>query len=311
MSQTNLDAYQLTTVLRRSWLVIVLLFVFGAGGLGFVSSRAPYRYQASTRILIYGQGLTGASTPSESIATEIELARSEVVLGRVLKDLRITDQTIAEFQRDVSVTAVTSQVVEIKATAGSAAGAARRANAIAKEFLGYRTDSTGQAVDALRQGLRRRLADQQTQVAENAKAIQATSLDLANAATDERRAEVLRTLNQLETERADLSKVLNDLRSREQEEGLAQELTGQLSKVVTRAVPPENRTSPKPLRMAAIGGLLGLALGVGTALLRASIREGRLHAATMPPANPAGATAPAPLILSGSPANADNQTLAS
>lgn len=308
MSQSNLDAYQLTTVLRRSWLIIVLLFLFGAGGLGLWSSRAPNRYQSSTRVLLYGQGLTGASTPSESIATEIQLAQSEAVLGSVLKDLRITNQTLEEFQRDISVTAVTSQVVEIKANAGSAEGAAKRANAIAKEFLRYRTESTGQAVDALRQGLRRRLTEQQAEVAANAKKTQAASLDLANATTDEGRAVLLRTLNQLETERSDLNKVLTDLRSREQEEGLPQELTGQLSKVVTSAVAPEGRSSPKPIRMAAIGGLLGLALGVGLALLRASIREGRLNA-TKPEV--LDLASPPHLTLNSVAAKTDNQTMAS
>ena len=119
---------------------------------------------------------------------------------------------------------------------------------------------------------------------------------------------LLRTLNQLEAERSDLNNVLNDLRSREQEEGLPQELTGQLSKVVTSAVAPDGPSSPKPFRMAAIGGLLGLALGVGLALLRASIREGRLNA-TKPEVLDVGS--PPLLTLNSVAAKTDNQTMAS
>ena len=123
------------TILRRRALVWCTTTVIGLiVGVGLYKLH-PVPYQASTSVLLsYGsnQNLATANV------NDLSLAQSRSVAEGVLKQLGL-QQSVTSFQGSYTVTPVTDRVLLFTASAQSSAEAMRRANALAAEFLQFRT----------------------------------------------------------------------------------------------------------------------------------------------------------------------------
>jgi capsular polysaccharide biosynthesis protein len=123
-----------TALRRRTWLWCATAVLGLMVGLGLFVEKPP-GYQASTSVML-------AYSPDQSIAagsvTDLALAQSRSVAEGTLQRLGL-NESLASFIGSYSVTAAAERVVLFTVTAPSSDQAVVRANALAAEFLQFRT----------------------------------------------------------------------------------------------------------------------------------------------------------------------------
>ncbi|WP_371782939.1 Wzz/FepE/Etk N-terminal domain-containing protein [Streptosporangium subroseum] len=143
------DLADYASLLRRRWPIFLLLLAAGVGG-GVVSLlAAPSAYTAFAQVLVVATGpqeqtnqVTGRQRESLNLDTEAQIVQSAVVAKRAEKVLKSIPGPV-----EVSVPPNTS-VLQISYTAGDPAAAAAGANAYARAYLTYRSESFTGALTA-------------------------------------------------------------------------------------------------------------------------------------------------------------------
>lgn len=110
----------------RSWLVIVLLVVVGAGGGYVVAKLTPDTYRSTGAVLVTSDRgdstselVQGSAYVQNLVATYVLLARSELVLQPVIDELDL-DTTPRSLASTISASSpLNSVVIEVSATSGS------------------------------------------------------------------------------------------------------------------------------------------------------------------------------------------------
>jgi capsular polysaccharide biosynthesis protein len=117
---------------RRFWLAWAAIGL--VAGLA-VYVKYPVSYQATVSVLI-------KNNPAEDVVsamqTQQQLVQSESVATNTVKSLGLT-QSVSSFQAAYTTTVVTDEVLSITLTAPTAAGAVNGANALAAQYLKFRT----------------------------------------------------------------------------------------------------------------------------------------------------------------------------
>jgi capsular exopolysaccharide synthesis family protein len=239
MDQSDSDLRKTLSVLRgRIWLIIATT-VLAAGSAYAFSSAQQDEYSAKASLLFrdpgFDQRLFGSSgsqpfqDPAREAATNVRLVSLEAVADRTAQDLGRLDGSAVSGMIEVEPEGQ-SDVVATTATDEDPQFAATVANAFASNYIVFRRQADrAKVADALR------LVEGQyerllpeEQVGQEGQALQKQISDL-------------KTLEALQTGNAEL---------------------------VQRADVPTSPSSPQPKRDALIGGILGLVLGLGLALLR-------------------------------------------
>jgi len=123
-----------TAALRRSaWIWLLTATVGLLLGSAFYV-KFPPAYHATASVLLVD---SSTQNPAVEVSTDISLAESEPVAARVVRELKLP-QSIASFETDYTVLAVTDTVLTINVGAKSSADALQRAGAVATAFLQYR-----------------------------------------------------------------------------------------------------------------------------------------------------------------------------
>jgi capsular polysaccharide biosynthesis protein len=126
--------YIRTALRRRTWLWCTTAVLGLMVGLGLLVHKPP-GYQASASVLL-------AYSPDQSIAaqgvTDLALAQSRSVAEGTLQRLGL-QESLAGFIGSYSVAAATPRVIQFTVTAPTSDEAVARANALATEFLQFRT----------------------------------------------------------------------------------------------------------------------------------------------------------------------------
>jgi capsular exopolysaccharide synthesis family protein len=220
--------------------------VIGVTVLGLVASLGysitqPKEYSASAQLLIQAEaGVTTAGNPqpitSTDVLTELQLMTSAPVEAAVTRQLgSAPNVTAAEVGQ--------TNVISVTATAASPARAALIANAYATAFVTYQRSVTITNLAAAEMQLSRQI----TSTAAQAKALQSDPAAAAQVNA------LLSTETTLKDELAQL-----------QVNGAVATEAVQL---VSPATAPSGPSSPKPVRDALLGLLLGLLVGIGLALV--------------------------------------------
>lgn len=123
-----------TAALRRSALVWFLTAVLGLLIGSALYVKYPPAYHATASVIL---GDDPAQNPAIEVETDISLAQSQAVAGRVVQELKLP-QSVASFQAAYTVTAVTDTVLALNVGAPSSAAAVQRTSALADAFLAYR-----------------------------------------------------------------------------------------------------------------------------------------------------------------------------
>jgi Mrp family chromosome partitioning ATPase len=238
----GLDLPRFLALMRPRWRLIAAI-VLGAVVLAFVLSLAQSdRYTASADLLfgrttnadaiVAGTATDTGEIPERVTATNLALASLDTVAARVAR--RFSGVTVSELVEAVSIEAAgESDVATVTAEWGSPTQAAAVANAFAAEIAGFR-----------RQAAR----------AEIQRAINALKATMPGGAdgTGREPSEAVRAVQ------ARLSQL----------EALKALQTGNVQ-VVEQALPPEQRSSPTPMRTALIAALVALVLAVFLVVLLA------------------------------------------
>jgi polysaccharide biosynthesis transport protein len=205
----------------------------------FVSERQEKLYEASADVFLgtqnLGAVLTNAPQPSvdpvRAAQTQAELARVPDVARRALAGAKVSNRTPAELLQESSVSASPdSDLLTFTVTDRDPETATRLATAYARAYTSYRRELDTAALVRARREVERRLAELKADRAVGSAAY-ANILD---------KDQQLRTMELLQA-----SNVL-----------------------LSRSADSAAQVQPKPIRNAILGGVLGLALGIGLAFLR-------------------------------------------
>jgi capsular exopolysaccharide synthesis family protein len=238
-SNTSTDPRRLLRPLRSRWHVIALCAVVLSGAAFLLSVRQSDQYTAEASLLFrdpqFDQSVFGSTflapsnDPDREAATNLSLVSLETVADRTAKALGGGLTPKAVLARVTPEGQGQSNLVSIRAVDRDPRFAARLANTFAEQFIRFRIDADQ---DKIRQA--QELIERQ---------YRALSVDERARARG------------------------RDLQEQGDQLGLFASLQTGNAELVQRAEAPSSPTSPKPLRDALIGLVLGLGLGLGLALL--------------------------------------------
>jgi uncharacterized protein involved in exopolysaccharide biosynthesis len=239
-SGTLLDAFW--RIVRGGTELIVLAVVATTVGAFVSSAVSEKRYTAAADVLFTSQDLlgtaAGSTDPARESATNEALLALPVIADRAagLMAGEATSATPATVREAVSIVATpNSDLIRIEATTADPVVAARMANAYGTAFIDFRLEVA------------------QAQIRE--------AIDRARAA-DAR----LSAAEQGGARGASLSRRIVELEER-------QAVPSAGARLVQPASPPDGPSSPKPVRNAILGAIVGAALGFGLAAVRDRRRE--------------------------------------
>ncbi len=238
-------------VLKRQRLLIVAVTVLVvSAALGVSFAQTPV-YEASTDVIIdpvrrtQDISLEDLRIQASGIETERLVITSGPVAQRAADELSVSDP--ADVLEEVRVESVRdTRVVRVIAADTDPAAAARRANAIADAYLGYRRDEAVEEIVAARADLEERAASLRAQLAELEGGEEGDAIERGALVT------------QLSAVIAQISELGG---------GGSAAVTGGGS-ILAAAEVPDAPVSPQPLRTGALALVLGVLLGVGLAFLR-------------------------------------------
>jgi capsular polysaccharide biosynthesis protein len=250
---------------RRAWLCCLL------GIVGLLIGSALYKefppaYQASTSVLIVDNP---NQDPMTAIQTDISLAQSRTVAGRVVQQLGL-NQTVSSLLAAYTVTAVTNQVLNITVGAPSSDAAVSRASAIARQFMKFH----GEYAQTQQQQLSTELAQQVSQARQSLNSInQQISQVSAGPSSSSQQAK----LKNLQTQRDDAANSLAQIQQYATSTlASAKTITSSIvsnSQILNPAAAvPHSRLKGAALYVA--GGLVGgMAVGVGIVIVMALMSD--------------------------------------
>jgi capsular exopolysaccharide synthesis family protein len=201
------------------------------------------------------------------VSTQISVLSSEPVAQGVIDGLRLFPEEPSELLKTVTVTSVeNTRVLLIEVTRTQASQAANIANAFATNYLTYRQGQAAAQAEAQRSAYTEEFEALQQDFANVNEQIQTATGSELTALQAQKQA-LLIQITQISAQMQTVSPG-------------AGELTG--GEVLRRATTPTIPSAPRPIRLAVLGTLIGLLLGVGLAYLRDRVDdavrdEGRLR----------------------------------
>lgn len=252
-SERSSDLRRFLVVLRsRVWLIAATTVLFAGVAYG-LSAIQTQEYEATAQLVINPQdpgGLFGSDNgayrdPSRAIQTALQVIMGRDVSEAVSK--KVTDPA------SISAHAVgVTDSVEISAVSTDPEIAAETANAYAEAFIGYRQQQATQAISAAEQGIQQKVAELQAQIDELDAQIRAVGgFDLEGLIS---RRDALIAQQALFNQRLDQIVI----------DASVQDVGAEL---VQPAEVPTNPVSPRPVRNAFFGGLLGFFVGIAAAFV--------------------------------------------
>jgi receptor protein-tyrosine kinase/non-specific protein-tyrosine kinase len=227
-----------TRILRRRWLLIVLCALVAAGAATAYSYSQPKLYQGTASLLfrdagldqtLFGSTYFAAQDPAREAATNTKLVSLGIVSERTARALG-NGVTPGQVQSEVVVEAAgQSNVVSITATDRDPKLAALIPNTFAEQYILFRRDADRAKVQDALQLVRQQVAQ-----------LTPAQRNTASGRSLQDRTEQLKILASLQTGNAEL---------------------------VQHAAVPTAPSSPTPKRDGILGGILGLLLGCGLALV--------------------------------------------
>ena len=156
------------TVRENVWLLVATVVVCMAAAAGYVV-KAPRRYSSTAQMLVspapasdttlFSLPVIHSSTdPTRDSLTAASLITTNQVADAVRSQLRMSTPASTVLQNVQVAPVGQSNLLAVQATAGSAAGAQRLANAVADQAVSVRTQALHRAIAAVLPGLRAQVA---------------------------------------------------------------------------------------------------------------------------------------------------------
>lgn len=272
LNAPNLRLTDLLAVLRRRWpMVAVTTAVIMVLLLGYSLSQAK-RYTATARILERTVASDTATQADPNAAVPFFADRQVQNAVQTILSTNLRAVVAAQYHgrlnvQDVTATQVTgSDAIDISVTAGSPHEAADLVNLYARTYIGRSTKSRSAALATGQAAIKKEIAAIDTSRARVTKSLDTANSQVAadpkNQALVDQRQSYIEQLSTLDIQRTTYVQRLESLQ-------LSAGLTDvQSAALVRNAVPPSTPISPKPVRDAVIGLMLGLGLGIAIAFAR-------------------------------------------
>ena len=228
-----------------------------------IHAKYPVSYQASVTVLVKND--PGEDAVS-AMQTQLQLVESESVAANTLKALGLT-QTVSSFRAAYSATVATERVMSITMQAPTAAGAVARANALAAQYLKFRSSllvaQQAQDVAAFAQQVpaaQQQIASLQSQISQ----LQGQPAQQSNLANLQRR------LNTATTTLPTLEQTVTGLTAQEKAT-----TSGMIdgSQVLDAATLQHHSTLKDLIEYLLIGLIAGLAIGLGIVIVRELVSD--------------------------------------
>jgi capsular polysaccharide biosynthesis protein len=255
--------------LRRSrWLWGGLAALGLVAGVAFFL-RLPTVYQASTSLLLTPMS-SGGEDAGAPITNEVAVLQSREVAGLAVSKLGL-QESVSKFLSSYTVTPTTDRVLFITVSAPSSSDAVNRANVLAQEFLKFRAD----LLESQQQLVVNSLNQQLSQASQKVKSITAQVSEVSAQTPSPAQRARLNSLAKQQTQataaRATLQQAAAGTKANSQ---VTNATIVHGSQVLDKAspLPPHSRLK-RLLEYAAIGLIVGLALGVGIIVVRAIISD--------------------------------------
>lgn len=241
----------------RFWCALAIIGL--ALGLGY-KVKDPTPYQATTTVL-----LPQDAQSQGAILNDVAVAQSRAVAALAVQKLGLTESS-ESFIKKYAVTAPTSEVLVITATAHSAEGAVNEANAIAAEFLKFRASLQRTEENIALSSLIPQVTQAKQQIQSLTRQISNLSQQTASAS---QQAKLSSLQSQLGVADGGLANANAGIRTAEQQATLQIKDSKVLD---AAAVVPASRKKPI-LVAAAIGLFAGLVLGIALVTVRAVVTD--------------------------------------
>ena len=257
MSEQALDLRSAVAVLRRRIRVVIAIALVGlVGGVVFVFLQPP-RLGSTTLVLLPAPTV---DQPGSTVDTQVRIVTSSSLLEEAGRAAHL-DLSARQLERRVKVSALTEQLIEIRAFAIDRQEARHLSQAVADAYVNY----VHQAANTVSRSALADLTDRRTQLQGQLTALQ-TEID----ATAKRRADESASSTagrkdaqltaQLRAGQADISLQLDKVKDEITANAPAQSGPGATS-VVQRATPPIGQSLLRPLMLwAPVGAVLGTLL---------------------------------------------------
>ncbi len=281
-------------IMKRRWRLLVAGLVLGVAAALGLSATQSTQYTAEATLLLDPGKTTSTATvmDPDEVATQANVIASVAVAKRVVDSLAL-DVTPQRLLRSVTVAPIDqTRTVSVTAVRPTADEAAAVANAFARHYIAYRVEDEVQNAVAIRAALQNQLATVTSELS-------TVRRKLAQSPDRDQRLLLRAQEQSLVARQADLqTQVLLLTSPSEPAPG---------GKLLYPAQPPGHPSQPRPLRGAALGGVLGLILGTLLAYARDRFDDGirdeqrlRSTIGTLPllgriPVEPAGTTRPVSL----------------
>jgi capsular polysaccharide biosynthesis protein len=245
------------------WCTTAMIGLFAALGL---YAASPHEYQASTSLLL---SLAPGEDVNTAAANNQVIAESHSVAALAVQALGL-QQSAGSFLSTYSASPVTERVLVITISAPSGSQAVLRANAVAKAFLQFRAAE-------LQEGQAAALESFQLQIAQTNKDIGSISAQIRRLSAQPPSSTQRSQLSSLRAEQAEANDTLNNLGQallNEQTYTAPGTTAAAKDSVVldTATLLPHSRLKPL-LREAAIGLVVGLALGLAIVVVQALVSD--------------------------------------
>jgi capsular polysaccharide biosynthesis protein len=248
---------------RRFWCVFAIAgLVCGFGT--FVMS--PAAYQATTTILLTHNL---SENPVDAMQTDMALAHSDTVAQRTIQKLGLHD-TAGNLLATYTVLNLTDRVLQLSVSATSPTQAVQRASTLAAQFLQFRAEEL-QAQQQLT------IADLDQQITQARQHIASLTTQIAQLLAQPSSPAGRAAFSKLNTQRGDAETALNVLQQTtdgnqaSDQANLASQVNG--SGVLDPATAVHHSAAKFAFTYAAIGLIVGLALGLAIVIIRALISD--------------------------------------
>ncbi|MDQ4068182.1 MAG: hypothetical protein M3203_01685, partial [Actinomycetota bacterium] len=262
MTEEPLDLRRSLRALRRQWRTVAAILVAGLAVGVLLTLLSGRTFEARSAVLLPPSPVDATGRPLRNMLTETRIARSAEVVGPVGREL-VPPVAASRLAKRVNTAAVGSDILDIRARAGSASEAVTVANGVAREYINFSTNATAEKTNTSIALLRDTAAALQSQIARLEAEIAAGSAHLRTLPHGSPDAVQQSAL--LDTQRAaqvDATRQLSALDSRVADARLDAELTRRGYRILepaTAAAAPWRRAA---LVRVGLGGLVGSLGGV-------------------------------------------------
>ncbi|MEA2827769.1 MAG: hypothetical protein QOG43_2208 [Actinomycetota bacterium] len=241
------------------------MLAVAAGGLVRALGQ-PAVYVSRSEILLPPLGVDSKGKALRNTTTEVHIVRSTEVLSVAGQDVT-PPISAAKLRPHIGVKSVSTDLVEVRASAGSPGRATKLADAVAKQYVAFSNGVTSDQTDATAAALKTRAADLEKQGPDLDAQINSNVAQLATM--DPKSPEALRLsalIDGLRASSVDVARQLLSINAQISDARLTTALGRNGTRVLESATKPGSPASPRPVRDALAAAFLGLLAGAILAL---------------------------------------------